>query len=180
MDDRCLPSFCQFLEKATSYQDVSILTLLFNLGQAPILRGFGQLPKMAFYFTLMGETMFNNKLTVIKTILLGASLLLSGMAVADMTGKWALTVETPQGSGNPSLDLVEKDGQLTGTYTGMMGSMPVTGTIENNAFKISYNVEAQGMAMTIEYNGALKDDGTIEGKMKMGDFGEGAFTGKKQ
>ena len=121
------------------------------------------------------------KLTkMMKVLLVGAGLSISGFAAADMSGKWALTVQTPQGTGNPSLELVESNGQISGTYTGQMGSMPVTGTVENNAFKISYNVEAQGMALTIEYNGTLTDDNTIEGKMKLGEFGEGDFTGKKQ
>lgn len=121
-----------------------------------------------------------NMNTMIKAVLFTAGVLLSGLAAADLTGTWNLTVETPQGTGNPSFTLVEEAGKLTGTYNGMMGSSPVTGSVEDGDFKISFTVDAQGQSLNIDYSGMLNDDGTIAGKMNMGGFAEGSFTGKKQ
>lgn len=117
---------------------------------------------------------------MVKTLLLCVGLILGAYAAADMTGTWNVTVETDQGSGTPSFDLVEDNGKLTGTYTGMMGSAPVTGTVEGDTFKLVINVEAQGQSMSIEYSGSMTDENTIEGKLDMAGFADGTFTGKKQ
>ncbi len=123
--------------------------------------------------------MKNTKLTVLKNFLLAASLAVSGFAAADMTGTWAVTVETEMGSGTPSFDLVEEGGKLSGTYNGQMGSMPISGTIDDKTFKLVINVDAQGQSMAIEYAGSVDGD-SIEGKLDFGGMGGGTFTGKKQ
>ena len=123
--------------------------------------------------------MNNLKLTILKPFLLAACLLVSGLAAADMTGTWKVTVETEMGSGTPSFDLVEEGGKISGTYNGQMGSAPVTGTVEDKSFKIVINLEAQGQSMAIEYAGSIDGD-SISGKLDFGGMGGGTFTGKKQ
>lgn len=119
------------------------------------------------------------KLTILKNTLLAASLVLSAYASADMTGTWSVTVETEMGTGTPSFDLVEDGGKLTGTYNGQMGSMPITGSVEDKTFKLVINIDAQGQSMAIEYTGSVDGD-SIEGKLDFGGMGGGTFTGKKQ
>lgn len=118
-------------------------------------------------------------LTVLKSSLLTLGLCLSGLAAADMTGKWSVTVETEMGSGTPSFDLVEDGGKLSGTYTGQMGSAPVTGTVDGESFTLVINVDAQGQSMAITYSGAVKGD-AIEGKLDFAGMGGGTFKGSKQ
>lgn len=99
---------------------------------------------------------------------------------ADLTGTWKLTLETQQGTANPTLTLKQEGETLTGTYKGRLGEAPVKGTVKGNAFKFSIKVNAQGNELQIDYDGTLEADGTIKGKAKFGDFGEGTFTGKKE
>lgn len=118
-------------------------------------------------------------MNTIKLICLAVCMGLSGFAAADLTGSWTVTVETEMGSGTPTFDLKEEDGKISGTYNGQMGSLPVTGSVDSNNFQLVISVEAQGMAMDIKYTGTVDGD-AIEGKMAMGEFGGGTFTGKKQ
>ena len=48
----------------------------------------------------------------------------------DVSGTWALTVETANGTGNPSVTLNQDGGKLTGNYSSpLFGEQMVTGTI---------------------------------------------------
>lgn len=117
------------------------------------------------------------------SLLLIGGLSASGSArayFADLTGTWKLTLETQQGTANPTLTLKQAGEELSGTYKGRLGEAPIKGTVKGNAFKFSLKVNAQGNELQIDYDGTLEADGTIKGKAKFGDFGEGAFTGKKE
>jgi hypothetical protein len=60
----------------------------------------------------------------------------------------------------------------------MLGESPVTGSVKGNDISISFQVNAQGMDLAVSYTGTV-DGATIKGTVKLGDLGEGTFTGKK-
>ena len=99
-------------------------------------------------------------------------------ADANVTGDWTMTVETQQGTGNPTFKLKQEGTKVTGTYKGMLGEAAVTGTVTGNEVKLVYQANAQGMELTVTYAGTV-DGNTMKGKVILGDFGEGTFTGKK-
>ena len=97
---------------------------------------------------------------------------------ANVAGEWALTVETPNGTGTPTV-IFKQDGEnLTGTYKGRLGEAPIKGTVKGNEIKFSVTLSAQGQEIEIEYSGTVDGD-SMKGKAKFGDFGEGTFTGKR-
>jgi hypothetical protein len=106
--------------------------------------------------------------------------LVSTAAFADVSGTWLMTVETQAGSGNPTFTLVQKGEDVTGTYKGQLGEAPVTGTVKGKMITLSYKINAQGQDLEIVYSGTLDGDKITDGKVKLGAFGEGTFTGKKQ
>ncbi|NOT59174.1 MAG: hypothetical protein HOP19_03005 [Acidobacteria bacterium] len=101
-------------------------------------------------------------------------------AMADVTGTWKLTLTTQQGTSNPTVTFKQEGEELTGTYKGRLGEAPLKGTVKGNAIKWSLKVNAQGNELQVDYDGTIETDGTIKGKAKFGDFGEGTFTGKKE
>ncbi len=104
----------------------------------------------------------------------------SGAAdTANVAGEWNLTVESPNGTGTPSVTFKQDGETLTGTYKGRFGEAPLKGTIKGNDIKFSVTISPQGQDVVIEYSGAVDGD-TMKGKAKFGDMGEGAFTGKKK
>jgi hypothetical protein len=97
----------------------------------------------------------------------------------NVTGTWNLTVETSGGSGNPILTLKQDGETVTGTYKGQLGEAPLKGTVKGNAIKLSFKVNVQGQDLEVEYAGTVEGD-SMKGKVTLGTFGEGTFTGKKQ
>ncbi len=117
-------------------------------------------------------------LSVIAAVLLMMTLPAVAADTANVAGEWALTVETPNGTGTPSV-IFKQDGEsLTGTYKGRLGEAPIKGTVKGNAIKFSVTLSVQGQDLEIEYSGTVDGD-SMKGKAKFGDFGEGNFTGKR-
>jgi hypothetical protein len=97
---------------------------------------------------------------------------------ANVAGVWNLAVETPNGTGTPTVTFKQDGGNLTGTYKGRMGESELKGAITGNNIKWTVTVHPQGGEMNIEYSGTVDGDtmkGTVSSPM-----GEATFTGKKQ
>ena len=99
---------------------------------------------------------------------------------ADVAGAWAITVETGQGTGTPSVTLQQDGEKLTGTYSSQVfGEQKVTGSIKGNAITFGFTGAIEGNNVTVTYSGTVEKD-TMKGKVTLGDFGEGTFTAKKK
>ena len=97
----------------------------------------------------------------------------------DVTGTWTMAVETAMGSGSPTFTL-EQDGEtITGTYEGLFGKEPVTGTVEGDRVTLSIEVTAQGQDMKVDYVGTIDGD-HMTGKVTFGELGEGIFKGTRK
>ena len=122
------------------------------------------------------------RLEVVLVALLVCLMLVPKAIAADtakVSGEWALTVETPNGTGTPSV-IFKQDGEdLTGTYKGRFGESQLKGTVKGNEIKFSVTVSPQGQDVVVEYSGTVDGD-SMKGKAKFGEFGEGNFTGKKK
>ena len=99
---------------------------------------------------------------------------------ADVAGNWAISVETQGGSGTPTLTLTQDGESLTGTYSSQVfGEQKVTGSIKGNAITFTFTGTIEGTSITVTYSGTV-DKTAMEGKVTLGDLGEGTFTAKKQ
>jgi hypothetical protein len=99
---------------------------------------------------------------------------------ANVAGTWAITVETANGTGTPKLALEQDGGTLAGTYSSeVFGEQKVTGTVKGTAITFGFTGEVQGTSVKVTYTGTV-ENGTMKGKVTLGDLGEGTFTGKKQ
>ena len=99
---------------------------------------------------------------------------------ADVAGKWAITVETGGGTGNPTVTLNQSGETLTGTYSSQVfGEQKVTGTIKGNAITFGFTGTVEGNSITVTYTGTVEAT-SMKGKVTLGDLGEGTFTAKKQ
>ena len=118
-------------------------------------------------------------ITIITAAFMFAAILTVGAQSTNVTGNWKLTIESPNGTGGPSLVLKQDGEKLTGTYKGRFGESPLEGTVKGKEIKFSTKVNAQGQEVLVEYSGTVDGD-TMKGKAKFGDLGEGTFTGKKE
>ena len=123
------------------------------------------------------------RLEVILAVMLVMSVIAVPTAIAadaaNVNGEWNLTVETPNGTGTPSV-IFKQDGEnLTGTYKGRFGESSVKGTIKGNDIKFSVTISPQGQDIVIEYSGTVDGD-SMKGKARFGEMSEGSFTGKRK
>jgi hypothetical protein len=97
----------------------------------------------------------------------------------DLTGTWALEVQTMGGTGTPTVTLKQDGEKLSGTYTGRYGETALTGTIKGHEFTFSFMMGEEGNQTAIIYTGTAEKD-TMKGTVTLGEMGEGTFTGKRK
>jgi hypothetical protein len=118
----------------------------------------------------------------VKTTIVAASFILSLASAAfaqnSVAGAWELSVDSPQGANTSTLTLKQDGDKLTGDLTSGMGSTPVTGTFSGGTIAVTANLDVQGTSLQLGINGKVDAD-TITGSVKVGDFGEFPFTGKR-
>lgn len=97
-------------------------------------------------------------------------------AEVSLTGKWRMSIEMEQGRGTPLLELTEKDGKLSGTYTGRYGASAVDGTVDGK--KVAFTVAMS--TTSLAFRGELKDDGTLAGTASFGEMGDVTWTAARE
>ena len=98
----------------------------------------------------------------------------------NVTGKWLFNVETGAGSGTPTMTFTQDGEKLTGKYNGQLGDADLTGTVKGQDIAFSFNVDAQGTALTFKYTGTIENKDALKGKVEIAGLGEGTFTAKRQ
>lgn len=98
---------------------------------------------------------------------------------ADVSGTWLMAVKYGEINGTPTFILNQRDGNVTGTFKGLLGEAPVAGTVTGDAIKMSFKTQSQGQDLDVVYTGTVAGD-SMSGKVEFVGAGEGTFTGKKQ
>jgi hypothetical protein len=122
----------------------------------------------------------------------GAALLLVGGArlgaqdrtpAADVSGVWQAAVVTDQGSGNPTFDLEQDGGTLSGTYRGLFGRSTVEGKLEGQEITITFKTWSPLNPLSkllITYRGSVDPASmTMKGTVDFGGQGTGTWTAKR-
>ena len=102
----------------------------------------------------------------------------AGPAKADtksVDGKWAMDVQTDQGSMAVGVDFKSEGKKITGIISGPQGDAPLVGEFENGKIAFGISIDSPEGAMAIGFAGAMKDDGTMAGTLT-GPFGEAPWT----
>jgi hypothetical protein len=95
------------------------------------------------------------------------------------TGTWNVKTDAPWGPGTPTFALTQNGEQLTGTYQGAMGQIPVTGTVKGKELTVNFTVSGKNGDMKVTYAGLVEGD-SISGKLTADPLGEGTFTGTRK
>jgi hypothetical protein len=99
----------------------------------------------------------------------------------NVTGKWAMTMEMSMGTANPSLELKQDGGKVTGSYTGRYGTFPLEGTLKDRTIQFTFQMGAEGQTVTMSFSGEVAADGqSMKGTASLGDMGDASWTAKRQ
>ena len=107
-----------------------------------------------------------------------AATLLCAALATDISGAWEFTVETAQSSGSPSFEFKQDGDKLTGTYSGMFGKAPISGTVKGD--QVEFTFEVSNVDGKVRYKGTLDGATRMKGEVEYGDVEKGTFTGKKK
>jgi len=94
-------------------------------------------------------------------------------------GKWDVTLKTPAGDFPANANLNVDGGKLTGTFGSQMGEVPVEGTIEGNAMKVTMTAQTPQGPMTVVLTGDLDGDAIVNGKAEVAGMGQMEWTAKR-
>ena len=94
-------------------------------------------------------------------------------------GKWDVVVKTPGGDFPATANFVEESGKLSGTFASQMGEVPVTGTVEGKALKLTMSAQTPNGVMNVELTGDLDGDAIVNGKASIEGMGQMEWTAKR-
>jgi hypothetical protein len=94
-------------------------------------------------------------------------------------GKWDVTLKTPAGDFPASATLTDQGGKLSGTFGSQMGEVPVNGTVEGKAVKITMVAQTPQGSMTVVMTGDLDGDSIVNGKADVEGMGQMEWTAKR-
>ena len=96
-----------------------------------------------------------------------------------VSGTWNVTMNTPMGSRDATLELTASDSDLSGRWSGQQGSTDFSGG-KAAGDHAEWTVHVQGPmgAMDLGFAGDVNGD-SISGTVQFGAFGSGTFSGTK-
>lgn len=102
-------------------------------------------------------------------------------AQAQPAGKWKMTIEFTNGSQQAGLEIKISGRKVSGTFAAAFagGEVPIEGEIDDR--KITFSAATTGgphPGMHLDFSAALRDDGTLAGKLAA-PFGDFDFTAEK-
>lgn len=100
----------------------------------------------------------------------------------DVTGNWAISVNTPQGATESTVTFDQKGDSVTGVITmDRIGTRNLVGTVTKDTLRFGFTIDMQGQVMEIRAGGIVKDSVTIDGELVLpGGMGAFTFVAKKQ
>lgn len=99
---------------------------------------------------------------------------------ADVSGKWAFTVDAPQGQTN-SLATFKQEGEaLTGTLEiEQMGTRPIAGSVKGDTVRFAFTIDMNGQTLELQSTGVLKDKDSMAGQMELAGMGAFPWSAKR-
>ena len=111
---------------------------------------------------------------------LAVALMIPASAAADISGTWDFAVDTSSGSGNPTFTFRQDGEKLTGTYKGVLGEAPLTGTVKGDEIRFTIEADYAGQKLKLEYSGKILSPASMKGTARYGDLGEATWTAAKK
>ena len=100
--------------------------------------------------------------------------------VADLTGRWNVTIEYAAGSSTHALHLRQRGNEIDGTHQGDFVSRDLAGTISGNDVRLRSNYSGQnGDALSFTFTGKVSGD-DMSGELDMGEYLGAKWTARRR
>jgi hypothetical protein len=125
--------------------------------------------------------------TIVMTVLMLGALTVRAPAQAkdgsrvDLTGTWALTVNSQGQTGASEVTLIQRGDSLIGRYTSQtLGDLEVVGSVKGREFAFAYSAAMNGQPLTVNVKGIVQNPDSLTGTATMGPLGNATFSAKRQ
>ena len=99
----------------------------------------------------------------------------------DLTGTWALTVNSQGQTGQSEVTLIQRGDSLIGRYTSQtLGDLEVVGSVKGREFAFAYSAAMNGQPLTVNVKGVVQNPDSLSGTATMGPLGNATFSAKRQ
>jgi hypothetical protein len=95
------------------------------------------------------------------------------------SGKWDVLLKTPGGDLPATATLNDASGKVTGTFGSQMGEMPVTGSVDGRALKLSMVAQTPQGELNVVMTGDLDGDAIVNGKAEVAGMGQMEWSAKR-
>ncbi len=97
----------------------------------------------------------------------------------SVDGTWNVTLSTPMGSRNATLQLQSAGADLSGSWSGQQGSQDFSGgKVDGNNLEWTVNMSGPMGQMALAFKGVVDGD-QLNGTVQLGSFGSGSFSGTR-
>jgi hypothetical protein len=98
----------------------------------------------------------------------------------DLTGRWVMSFETPQGQSSPRLDLVQDGEKLTGTYMGRYEPAKLMGRVVGRSVEFTVTILVEGQSVDLIFAGEVGTDAaSMQGEARLGPLGTTPWRAKR-
>lgn len=113
---------------------------------------------------------------------LSATVATAQRLLADFTGTWIISAQSPQGSNESTAVLKQEGTTLSGTLDiPQFGSAKIAGTVKGDTVKFDFSLTVEGNAIPVTVSGVAKDKDNMAGSIYLpGDMGNYPFTAKRK
>jgi len=119
----------------------------------------------------------------LRLLVLFAALLAIPVLAADISGTWQFSVDIEGGGhGDPTFVLKVAAGKVTGTYSGPLGELPVTGTFKADTATLVVKPKPQddGTPVTVTYTAKIESADKMSGTVVFSAGGTGKWTATRK
>lgn len=100
--------------------------------------------------------------------------------LADLSGTWNVSVQTPDQAVTSVLVVAQKGDSLSGTLESEIGRAPVTGRVKGDTVSFVFSLDMGGQALTVSAAGVMTDKNSFAGQMDVSGMGSMPFSAKRQ
>ena len=85
----------------------------------------------------------------------------------DISGKWQAVVESPMGAMDMTIEFIQDESSITGSFTSEMGKWDITdGILSGKELSFSISANIMGQSMDMEFSGTV-DEESLEGDISV-------------
>jgi len=100
-------------------------------------------------------------------------------SMAGIAGKWDVMLQTPGGEFPATATFTDSGGKVAGTFGSQMGEVPIAGTLEGKALKVTMTAQTPQGDMQVVLTGDLDGDSIVNGKADVSGMGQMTWSAKR-